>query len=113
MAAGDGDILVELEGVDKVYRDAPFGQEVKLSVRPEAIRLAAVGALADGDNRPAVRVEEIGFVGPTYQIWVRPFADPSTMLLVELPSQAAGSPAAVGEEVEIGWRLGDCRAVAE
>ncbi len=110
--AGFGDLACAVDGQTSIAA-APAGKKVKLVVRPEAIRLAAVGALTECDHRLAARVEEIGFVGPTYQIRVRPVADPSTTLLVKLPSQAAGPPAAVGEEVEIGWRLGDCRAVAD
>jgi spermidine/putrescine transport system ATP-binding protein len=107
-----GDLVCAVDGQPSIAA-APAGQKVKLAVRPEAIRLAAAGALAACDHRIAVRIEEIGFVGPTYQIRVRPVAEPSTTLLVKLPSQAAGPPAAVGEEVEIGWQQGDCRAVAD
>ena len=66
-------------------------------------------AVGDGD----ILVELEGFVGPTSQIRVRAVADPPTTLLVKLPSQAAGPPAVMGEEVEIGRRLGDCRAVVD
>ena len=89
--------------------EVPAGRPAKLLVRPEAI---AIGAAAGGaENRIAVRVEDMSFVGPVSQIQVRAVARPDLALMVKLPSRAAGIPLAVGSETEIGWSDRECHVV--
>ena len=97
-------------GIFRSAADGPAeaGRSGKLLVRPEAI---AFGDSGGNPNRVRVRVDEASFVGPVSQVRVSPIGKPEVVLMVKLPSRAAGLPVAVGSETEVSWSERECHFV--
>ena len=103
-----GPIRCGLEGLPEAAAAAP-GHAVKLAVRPESIRIGDAGLATD--NRMAVSIEEVNFVGPTSHVIVRANAHPEHSLVVKQPSEATGTSLAPGTAAHIGWNAAECSVV--
>ena len=103
-----GLIRFGLEGLPHAAA-ANAGQAVKLAVRPETIRIG--DAQLATENRMAVNVEEVSFVGPTSHVIVRATADPRQSLMIKQPSEVAGNSLEPGAAAHIGWNAAECSIV--
>ena len=84
------------------------GRRGRLLVRPEAISL---GDDVGNPNKLHVRVEEASFVGPISQVRVSAIARPEVVLMIKLPSRAAGLPVVIGSDTQVSWSERECHFV--
>ncbi|MEM7022898.1 MAG: ABC transporter ATP-binding protein [Pseudomonadota bacterium] len=112
--AGVDTPLGALRCADPKLTELESGVPVTIAVRPEALHLELRLATPspDGANRLPVEVSSVDFVGPTSRIQVVHAAAPDRPLLVKVPSQMAGLPLQVGDQVDLVWPASDCVAIA-
>ena len=103
-----GPIRFGLEGLPEAAA-AAAGQAVKLAVRPETIRIG--DDRLSTENRLAVSIDEVSFVGPISHVIVRPSADPEQSLMVKQPSEVAGTALEPGAAAHVGWNAAECSIV--
>jgi putative spermidine/putrescine transport system ATP-binding protein len=108
----DGNVcMVELDGGGTVSAEkvnvGGVGARATLSIRPERIELAPKkGSMTN--NLPA-RIEELIYLGD--HIRVRMSVSRTDNFVVKVRNAAGRRTLKVGEEVNVGWRSEDCRAL--
>jgi putative spermidine/putrescine transport system ATP-binding protein len=85
------------------------GSAVHLVVRPEKILLGNAAHAAP--NRFAARIAEVTFLGDQTRLRLAAFG--ADDFIVKLANTAGQETFAPGTEIDIGWQVEDCRALAE
>ncbi len=109
---GDGVALVRLSGGDTCRIDGEHlanGRRVEVSVRPEAIEVAAANGSAVEAGRLAATVEQVAYLGSTVQYQVRS----SGGVAITAVAPKSGRRHAVGSRVELSWRPSEALVLGE